>query len=84
MGSFAFDILIDVDTYNYNYFSKTVSFQLSQTCLESNPLAAHSDFVEAMQDFISSNNLGGGDEDESSRRRRLQDQQTTNTTGEGA
>ena len=26
LGTFSFNILIDEDTYDYNYFSKTVSF----------------------------------------------------------
>lgn len=44
LGSFSFNITISAD-YDYSYFSKAISFQLSQTCLEQNPLLVHTDFV---------------------------------------
>lgn len=52
LGTFSFNILINEDTYSYNYFSKKVSFQLSQICLEGAPLAFYDDFVESITETI--------------------------------
>jgi hypothetical protein len=52
MGTFTLDITLDKDTYDYDYYSKTVSFQQSQVCLESNPMALHEDFYYSSQESI--------------------------------
>lgn len=57
IGTFSFNILINEvsdsqNYYNYDYVSKSVSFQKSQTCLESNPLYLHEDFLESIENSI--------------------------------
>lgn len=40
------------DDFDYEYYSKTVSFQQSQVCLESNPMALHEDFYYSADESI--------------------------------
>ena len=66
MGSFSFNILIDEATYDYDYFSKEVSFYTSQICLEGPPLNFADDFIESISETIQNFQewLSGGDDEE--------------------
>lgn len=66
LGSFSFNILIDEETYDYDYFSKQVSFYSSQICLEGPPLNFADDFIESISETIGNiaEWLSGEDEDE--------------------
>jgi hypothetical protein len=66
LGSFSFNILIDEETYNYDYFSKQVSFYTSQICLEGAPLNFADDFIESISETYGNiiEWLSGADEEE--------------------